>query len=303
MQKTKDLRNCNGEEIRKFLDSFDIVLSDCDGVLWHIDSPIKNAVEALSKLQSFGKKVYLVTNNATADESVIRTRLRKNGFHAENEQIIIPPKVIAWYLKRIDFKGQAFAIAMEPFRKSLIDAGIDLLDQNIPHLYPDDVAATVCAVQDEKSVKAVIIDFDINCNWGKLAFAISCLGRKDVLYFVGAMDKWVPCGNGSMILGPGPLADIVTEGSGRTPTCYAKPSNILQTYVLDECKVTNPKRCLFIGDTVNQDMKFGAMCGFQKFFVGSGSDTIKEAQKMEETRPEYYLPDFGQLIHILNEEL
>ncbi|KAK2582549.1 hypothetical protein KPH14_004840 [Odynerus spinipes] len=300
MSRTKDLRNCSAEEIRKFLDSFDVILSDCDGVLWHIDSPIENAVEALSKLQSFGKKVYLVTNNGTAGANMICTRLKKSGFEAKDDQVIIPPKVIAWHLKQINFKGQVFAIAMEPFRKVLIDAGIDLLDEKIPYIRPNDVAATVCAVQDLKSVKAVITDFDVNCNWAKLTFAISCLKRKDVLYLAGALDRWVTCGNGSMILGPGPLTDIVTEGSGREPTSCAKPSIILQNYVFDLCNVTNPKRCLFIGDTVNHDMKFGGMCGFQKFFVSTGCDTIVEAQKTEETCPDYYLPNFGQLVPILD---
>lgn len=46
-------------------------------------------------------------------------------------------------------------------------------------------------VLDRPSVKAVIADFDVNCNWSKLALAISCLKRKDVLYITGTMDTWV----------------------------------------------------------------------------------------------------------------
>lgn len=46
-------------------------------------------------------------------------------------------------------------------------------------------------VLDRPSVKAVIIDFDVDCNWSKLALAISCLKRKDVLYISGAMDEWI----------------------------------------------------------------------------------------------------------------
>lgn len=242
-----------------------------------------------------------MTNNSSVSVSMICDRLRKNGLEAKEDQVITPPKVIAWHLRKINFKGQIFAIAMEPFRKVLIDAGIELLDEKIPYIYPNDVVATVDAVQDRESVKAVISDFDVNYNWAKLTFAISCLRRKDVLYFAGALDRWVPCSNGNIILGPGPLTDIISEGSGRTPISCAKPSKILKNYIFDLCKVADPKRCLFIGDTVNQDMKFGAMCGFKKLFVDTGCDTIEEAQKTEETHPEYYLANFGQLLHILEQ--
>ncbi|KAF7392666.1 hypothetical protein HZH66_008499 [Vespula vulgaris] len=301
MPETKDLRNVNEEEIRRFLDSFDIVLSDCDGVLWHIDSPIENSIEALTKLQSFGKKIFLVTNNATAGTRKICERLLVNGLEAKEEQVIIPSKVIAWYLKKINFQGQAFTIAMEPFRKVLMEAGIELLDEKEPNVYPNNVPATLNAVQDRQSVKAVITDFDVNCNWAKLTFAISCLKRKDVLYVTGALDKWVSCSNGSLILGPGPLIDIITEGSGRTPISCGKPSDTLRNYIFEFCNVINPKRCLFIGDTVNYDMKFGALCGFQKFFVSTGCDSFEESQKNEDTCPEYYLPNFGQLLSILDD--
>jgi len=55
-----------------------------------------------------------------------------------------------------------------------------------------DVNATIKEVLDRPSVKAVIVDFDVNFNWSKLALAISCLTREDVLYITGVMDEWFP---------------------------------------------------------------------------------------------------------------
>lgn len=42
-------------------------------------------------------------------------------------------------------------------------------------------------------------------------------------------------------------------------------------------------------------MKFASMCGFIKLFVGTGCDTLEQAQKEDDTCPDYYLPSLGQL--------
>lgn len=60
-----------------------------------------------------------------------------------------------------------------------------------PLVFLTDVTATVREILDRPSVKAVIVDFDVNCNWSKLSLAISCLKRKDVLYITGATDEWI----------------------------------------------------------------------------------------------------------------
>lgn len=46
---------------------------------------------------------------------------------------------------------------------------------------------------------------------------------------------------------------------------------------------------------VNQDMRFASMCGFKKLLVGTGSDSLEEAQKDIDGYPDYYLPALSQL--------
>jgi len=59
-----------------------------------------------------------------------------------------------------------------------------------PNVSEIDPSATVKEVLDRSSVKAVIVDFDVNWNWSMLALAISCLEREDVLYIAGPTDEW-----------------------------------------------------------------------------------------------------------------
>lgn len=60
-----------------------------------------------------------------------------------------------------------------------------------PKVYDKKPAATVKNILDRPSVKAVIYDFDTKCNWSKLALAISCLEREDVLYLTGSIEEWI----------------------------------------------------------------------------------------------------------------
>jgi len=210
-------------------------------------------------------------------------------------------KLIIWYLKKNDFRGEVFAIVSDMSRQILRDAGIRLTEK--PKVFDTDPSATVKEILDRPSVKAVIVDFDINCNWSMLALAISCLKRKDVLYLTGVTDEWIKFQAlpEIKILGPGPLVRIISAQSGRKPILCGKPSQNLKDYILDKCSVTDPRRCLFIGDTVDQDMKFATMCGFIKLFVGTGCDTLEQAQKEDDTCPDYYLPTLGQLFSVYND--
>ncbi|KZC08050.1 PREDICTED: 4-nitrophenylphosphatase-like [Dufourea novaeangliae] len=300
MQNTRNLSEMTVEQARDFIESFDVVLSDCDGVLWYVDRPINGAIETLKRLQDLGKRVYLVSNNSTTSFDRYNEKVRSGGLELKPEQMISPSTVIAWYLKKINFRDEAYVIASPAFRETLRDAGIRMTPENYPSVPDDDAQAIVKAVLNVRSIKAIIVDFSLECNWAKMALAISCLKNDDVLYLTGAQDDWVVCGNDKKILGPGPLINIITKQSGRTPIECAKPSNVLKEHVLELCNVKEPKRCLFIGDTILMDMKFATMSGFQKLFVETGLDTIEDAIRDDELRPDYYISGLDALRTIID---
>ncbi|XP_063614960.1 uncharacterized protein LOC134788048 [Penaeus indicus] len=51
--------------IEGFLNTFDNVLTDCDGVLWRGDDIIGRSNEALGMLRALGKKIFYITNNSS----------------------------------------------------------------------------------------------------------------------------------------------------------------------------------------------------------------------------------------------
>lgn len=51
------------------------------------------------------------------------------------DHIIIPSRVILWYLKRIDFKDEAFVISSQMFRRELIAGGIKVIEPGVKWNY------------------------------------------------------------------------------------------------------------------------------------------------------------------------
>ncbi|XP_029165657.1 4-nitrophenylphosphatase-like [Nylanderia fulva] len=297
MPKTEDLSTLSAEKLQEFLSSFDTVLSDIDGVVWQIGHPIEGAFESLASLQKLGKKIYLVTNNTENSDETYIERAQCAGLHLNPDDIITIVKVMIWYLNKINFHDKIFAICSDESRNILRKAGIRLTTEE-PKTHDKNPTATVKDVIDRPSVKAVIHDFDTKCNWSKLALAVSCLEREDVLFLAGAVEEWIHVDavpSKIRILGSGPLIRLVSEQSGRKPIVCGKPGKILKDYIFDTYNLTEPQKCLFIGDTINQDMRFASICGFKKLLVGTGGDSLEKAQKEIDTYPDYYLPALSQL--------
>ena len=52
------------------IDSVDVFIFDCDGVIWKGDSLIEGVEPILEKLRAAGKKIFFVTNNSTKSRKV-----------------------------------------------------------------------------------------------------------------------------------------------------------------------------------------------------------------------------------------
>lgn len=83
MEKPVDLKKLSNENIKNFLNSFDTVLTDCDGVLWLVNSPISGAFNALENLEKIGKKVLFVSNNTLSTVDDYLKKFRIMGYNAK----------------------------------------------------------------------------------------------------------------------------------------------------------------------------------------------------------------------------
>eukprot|EP00095_Tigriopus_kingsejongensis_P004276 snap_masked-scaffold555_size137745-processed-gene-0.4 protein:Tk04276 transcript:snap_masked-scaffold555_size137745-processed-gene-0.4-mRNA-1 annotation:"phosphoglycolate phosphatase" len=76
-QKLKDL---DRTAIQSFLDSFDTVLCDCDGVLWLSNQAVPGSPETIKLFRDLGKKVIFVTNNSNRTRNNYAIKFRELGY-------------------------------------------------------------------------------------------------------------------------------------------------------------------------------------------------------------------------------
>ena len=69
------------------LDSTDIFIFDCDGVIWRGDSLIDGIPSVLEKLRKLGKRMFFVTNNSTKSRKGYKAKFTKLGLDVQDEEI------------------------------------------------------------------------------------------------------------------------------------------------------------------------------------------------------------------------
>jgi len=92
--KMLDLNNA-----KKLLESVDIILCDCDGVLWKTDEVIPGGPSCIEKIKAMGKKVFYVTNNSNKSRKENVQKFLKMGYHVVDDEIFCASYVAAEYLK------------------------------------------------------------------------------------------------------------------------------------------------------------------------------------------------------------
>ncbi|XP_056640648.1 uncharacterized protein LOC130447706 [Diorhabda sublineata] len=297
----KNLAEVSKEEQLEFINSFDHVLTDIDGVLWTLWVPFPGAAECFDNFRKLGKKINFITNYAAAPLQETYRRLNKNKFTVDINEIINPFMGMVDYLRKIKFEKKIFAIASKAYKQELRKEGFDVAEDP-PQEIEESAAYIIQNIQDDEKIGAVIYDFDVNLTFLKLQKALTYLKRKDCLFLIAAGDKKLPVGPDGPLIGNYFYHAALQYVSGRQAVQLAKPSEAFNNFVSERLNITNPTRVLFIGDGINEDMGFATVGGYQKLLVLSGATSIVDVNNWEypeEYKPKYYISGITQLNDIV----
>lgn len=84
---------------------------------------------------------------------------------------------------------------------------------------------------------------------------------------------------------------------------FGKPGQKMADFIRAKFNITDPKRVLFVGDNLIQDIQFGNSSDYQTLLVLTGitdmDDLEEEWDYPDACRPNYYLNRFSELTNII----
>ncbi|KAG8332216.1 hypothetical protein J6590_026386 [Homalodisca vitripennis] len=187
----KALSSLSSNEYETFLNSFDTVLSDCDGVLWLESEVIKGSPEVINKFKTSGKKIFYVTNNSTKTRDQFLDKFKKLGFNATKEEIIGTAYLTAQYLSSLNFNKKVYVVGSPGIGKELDSVGIRHIGVG-PEPMPTSLPELVDNLNLDPEVGAVVVGFDIHFSVPKVVKATSYLERKGSIFIATNTDERYP---------------------------------------------------------------------------------------------------------------
>lgn len=193
----KGCQKIGGPQIRNLLAAKDVILFDCDGVIWNGEKAITGAVAVVKSLIRRGKNVVFVTNNCTRPRDNYVHKFCRLGFtDVMLEQIFSSSYCSALYLRDVvKVCGQVFVIGCDGLRRELQDAGIPCVEET------DEPNATIFDCPLAPDVKAVLVGHDDKMTFLKLAKASCYLRDPDCLFLATDNDPWHPLSSGRILPG------------------------------------------------------------------------------------------------------
>ncbi|XP_041986368.1 glycerol-3-phosphate phosphatase isoform X2 [Aricia agestis] len=293
-----NLEEASPDKIQDFLNSFDTVLTDCDGVLWINNNSIPGSADAINYFRKLGKKIFYVTNNSTKIRSDFAVKAQQMGFIAEPEEILSTAYLVAHYLKGIGFTKKVYLIGSNGIGDELKAVGIRHIGIGPDPVKPDFKSMTTSDLDPE--VGAVVVGFDEHVSYPKFMKAASYLAKEECLFIATNTDERFPKSSSIIIPGTGTLVRAVETCSERKALVLGKPNDYVRKFL--ESFGLNPARTLMIGDRCNTDIEFGVRCGFQTLLVLTGVTSVKDLERIRTERkqplPDVVLPKLGDIIKL-----
>ncbi|XP_014088447.2 glycerol-3-phosphate phosphatase [Bactrocera oleae] len=293
------------EQVRQWLDSFDTIISDCDGVIWLGDNVIDGAAATMRQLKRLGKEIYLCTNNSTRTRQQLYEKAHSMGFDISAERIISSSYATAAYLKSRNFQRKVYVIGTAGITDELKAVGIKHTEVG-PDVMTGRLTAYIqSGLRKETDIGAVVVGFDVHFSFCKMIKASVYLSDPKCLFIATNMDERFPI-TGMVIPDAGSIVRTVQTCTAREPIVIGKPNRSICEWLIKNGSI-KPARTLMIGDCCGSDIVLGHNCGFKTLLVGTGVNQLSDVHIWQQSGdpehkkliPDVYLPKLADLLALL----
>jgi len=248
------------------------LIIDLDGVVWRSYEPIGNTTEIFNRIEEYGLKFVLATNNSTKTPRQYQERLANIGLKIRQDQVITSSIATAALLqKRFPDGGAVFIIGEDGLTEALAQAGF----------HPG-----------EKDVVAVIAGLDRYISYEKLSKA-TLLIRSGIPFYGTNPDLTFPTPKG-FTPGAGAILAAVQAATGVEPIIAGKPHKAMILTALNRLQVS-ANEALVVGDRLETDILAGQNAGCKTALVLSGASSRQQLDTWK-PKPDLVSENLEQLV-------
>jgi HAD superfamily hydrolase (TIGR01450 family) len=240
-------------------------LLDKDGTLSIGNKILNGAKELATKLTTFGKQVYIMTNNSSKTPDQHLTFFNNSNLKITPKNILLSTDAT---IKHLNSKGlkNIFLLANTCVFDYFKEQGFKFSSNN-----PD----------------AVVLTYDTEITYDKLRTA-SLLLNKGIPYFATHSDMVCPTEEG-YVPDIGTFIHSILSASGRFPDkIFGKPSLELISHL-------NKRDSVIVGDRIYTDIKLAKDAGMLSVLVLSG-ETKRDDVEFSEIKPDIIVKDINELL-------
>ena len=258
---------------------YDAYVFDMDGTIYLGDHFLPGAKRLINELRRRGIPVRFLSNNPTKDPDQDAETLARLGLPTPVGEIANTVVTTVRWLKANHPDATVFAIAEEPLKRALAEAGI-------------------AQSEDPEEIDIVIASYDRTFEYRKLQIAFDAIWfHKRAFLIATNPDRFCPFPGGR---GEPDCASIIAAIEACTGitcrTVIGKPNASMLQAAIGDLDV-RPERCMMVGDRLGTDIQMAVRTGMRSARPLTRESTLAEAQALDPAdRPTFILDRVDRLI-------
>jgi len=280
----------------------DTVILDCDGVLWCGNEVLPHTAEALQVIRKLGKRLLFLTNNATKSRKAYQQKFASLGIECAPEEIVPASYCAAAYLESIDFPKdkKIFLVSSGGVQEELREAGFSYVGGETDFAPSVISAEDLSAVKVDSDIGAVVVGFDWNFSYDKLAYASMCLREiPDCRFVLTNGDHGDHVGAGRIMPVTGSISASIELASGQKPVIVGKGGPWLLPWLCQHYGLNDASRACIVGDRLDTDIALGREGGLRTFLPLTGVTTLEDFSNVSSAAaPDFYMDCLATLTGI-----
>jgi glycerol-1-phosphatase len=248
--------------------SYDGFALDLDGVVWLTGQPIAGSVEAIARLRSRGRVVFL-TNDPRSTREEYAERLRGIGVDTKVDDVLTSAAAAAEAVAAEAPGCGVYVVGSDALRAELRAAGLRVVERG------------------DSAADAVVVGGHSGFDFAELHEAMNAV-RGGAELWATNRDPVYPTAGG-LLPGTGAIVAAVETAAGQSARVVGKPEPAMFDAARHRLGAERPA---IVGDSLDSDIAGGAAAGFGTVLVLTGRAARADAEHAP-VRPDVVVPDLA----------